>query len=90
MLIAAVDRMSEAYSRGLRPGLLIERVQGQTVTTPAAARALIAAAARHLPVVALLIRWSDGPRWIALHTGYPAGVAGRTARDAAAAPARAP
>lgn len=85
VLIAAVDRMSEAYSRGLRPGLLIERVQGQTVTTPAAARALIAATARHLPVVALLIRWSDGPRWIALHTGYPSERAGAPVPGVAAA-----
>ena len=77
VLIAAVDRMSEAYSRGLRPGLLIERVQGRAVTTPAAALALIARAARHLPVVALLIRWSDGPRWIALHTGYRAAASAR-------------
>ena len=90
VLIAAVDHMSEAYSRGLRPGLLIERVQGRSVTTPAAALSLIARAARHLPVVALLIRWSDGPRWIALHTGYRAAVTGRNARDTSAAPARAP
>ncbi|MGC8476187.1 MAG: trypsin-like peptidase domain-containing protein [Acetobacteraceae bacterium] len=95
VLIAAVDRMSEAYSRGLRPGLLIERVQGQPVTTPAAARALIATAARQLPVVALLIRWSDGPRWISLHTGLhpgatkPAPPASARAGDTAPAAARA-
>ena len=78
VLVVAVDRMSEAYSRGLRPGAVVELVQGQPVPTPAAALHLIAAAARHLPVVALLMRWPDGPRWIALHTGYqPAPAAGQ-------------
>ena len=70
VLVVAVDRMSEAYSRGLRPGMVIERVQGQEVTTPAAAWRLVGEVARHLPVVALLIRWPDGPHWLALHTGY--------------------
>ena len=69
VMVAAVDRMSEAYSRGLRPGVVIERIDSQPVTTPAAARRLLAEAARHLPMVALLARWPDGPSWITLHTG---------------------
>jgi len=70
VLVAAVDHMSEAYSRGVRPGVVLERVNGQTVTTPAEGERLIAEAVGHLRMVALLMRWSDGPRWIALHTGY--------------------
>ncbi len=78
VLVVAVDRMSEAYSRGLRPGMVIERVQGQKVTTPEAVRRLVAEAARDSPVVALLIRWPDGSHWLALHTGYrPGNAAGQ-------------
>ena len=70
VLVVAVDHMSEAYSRGLRPGMVIERLQGQPVTTPAAAQRMIAEVAEHRPVVALLVRWPDGPHWLTLHTGY--------------------
>ncbi len=90
VLVVAVDRMSEAYSRGLRPGMVIERVQGQQVTTPAAAWRLVGEVARHLPVVALLIRWPDGPHWLALHTGYQPGTTaghGPVAADGAVRPA---
>ena len=89
VLVAAVDRMSEAYSRGLRPGLLLERVQGQAVTSAATAQALLDQAARHLRVVALLIRWKDGPRWIALHTEYRPPAPGRLATSRPPVPARA-
>ena len=70
VLVVAVDHMSEAYSRGLRPGVMIQRIDGHAVTTPADAQRLLAAAVRHLPVVALLVLWSNGPSWVTLYTGY--------------------
>lgn len=77
VLVVAVDEMSEAYSRGLRSGVVIERVQDQPVNTPAEATRLIRDAARRLPLVALLVRWDDGAQWVALHTGYRAETAAR-------------
>jgi serine protease Do len=71
VLVASVDHMSEAYSLGLRPGVVIERIDGTPVTTPAAAKQQLAAAvARHMTEVAILVRWSNGPSWLTLHTGY--------------------
>ena len=70
VVVVAVDQMSEAFSRGLRAGSVIVRVQDHAVETPAAAYRLIHEAIGHDPLVALLVRWSDGERWIALHTGY--------------------
>ena len=72
VLVVAVDQMSEAYSRGLRAGVVIEKVQEQAVATPAQATGLIRATAARLPLVALLVRWDDGARWVVLHTGYRA------------------
>jgi serine protease Do len=72
VLVVGVDRMSEAFSRGLRPGVVIEKVSGQPVTTPDAAVALMQAAAQRGPLVALLVRWDEGARWIVLHTGFQA------------------
>ncbi len=84
VLVAAVDRMSEANSIGLRPGAVIVQIQGQTATTPAVARRLVEDAARHLAVVALLVQQPDGLSWVALHTGYqPEGEAGVTKSPAA-------
>ena len=70
VLVAAVDRMSEANSIGLRPGAVIVQIQGQPATTPALARRLLEDAARHLAVVALLVHQTDRLSWVALHTGY--------------------
>ena len=91
VLVVAVDHMSEAYSRGLRPGVVVEVVQHEPATTPAAALQLIEAASRRLPVVALLVRWPDGSRWLALHTGYqPGDDARRATHTGPAAATRAP
>ena len=70
VLVAAVDRMSEANSIGLRPGAVIVQIQGQPATSPALARRLLEDAARHLAVVALLVHQTDRLSWVALHTGY--------------------
>lgn len=84
VLVTAVDHMSEAYSRGFRPGVVIERIDGQLVTTPAEAQGLLTEAERHSAVVALLVQWSDGRRWVTLHTGYaPSSTAGQAIGAAA-------
>lgn len=73
VLVVAVDRMSEAFSRGLQPGMVIERIADQPVTTPQDAERLLALATHRAPLVALLVRWVQGPIWITLHTGYRPG-----------------
>lgn len=69
VLVAAVDHMSEAYGRGLRRGTVIERIAGQSATTPEVAERLLAEAEQCAPMVALLVRVPQGPIWITLHTG---------------------
>ena len=82
VLVVAVDHMSEAFSRGLQPGMVIERIADQPVTTPQAAKRLLALAAHRAPLVALLVRWQQGPIWIALHTGYRPGSSAARRPDA--------
>ncbi|MDE2583675.1 MAG: trypsin-like peptidase domain-containing protein [Rhodospirillales bacterium] len=87
VLVVAVDKMSEAYSRGVVAGVVIEKIQDQPVTTPVQALRLIRDTANRLPLVALLIRWDSGTRWVALHTGYHTETvtrAGSSPRDDAA------
>ncbi|MBW4090442.1 MAG: PDZ domain-containing protein [Proteobacteria bacterium] len=83
VLVVAVDQMSEAYSRGLRTGAVIERIQEHAVKSPAEATRLIRA--DRLPLVALLVRWDDGAHWVVLHTGLAEPTPARTARGPRAA-----
>lgn len=75
VLVAAVDPMSEAFGRNLRPGVVIEEIGNQRVTTPAAAQQDLAEATHRQPLIALLVRWPNGLRWVTLHTGYRTGLA---------------
>jgi serine protease Do len=70
LLLAAVSPTSEAYSAGFRPGVVIERIDDQTVTTTEAAHRILDDASTHSTLVALLVDWSKGPSWFTLHTGY--------------------
>jgi len=69
VLVAAIDPMSEAYGSGLRIGVVIENVEGKPATDPGVVARAIAAAARRDGLIALLVHWSNGSKWITLHTG---------------------
>ena len=69
LLVAAVDPTSEAYSRGFRPGIVVEKINEQPVTTREQARLVLRDAAKGTSVVALLVQWANGPSWFALHIG---------------------
>lgn len=82
VLVVAVDKDSEAFVRGFAPGTVIEKIGVTPVATPDAAYRLMRAAAARQRFVAVLVRWSDGARWVALRSGYDAT---RAARGVAAA-----
>ncbi|HVB69775.1 MAG TPA: trypsin-like peptidase domain-containing protein [Acetobacteraceae bacterium] len=83
VLVVAVDTQSEAYGHGLEPGDLIEKVQGETVSSPADVYRLVHAMAGRDQFIALLVRWPHGLRWVALRAG------GEAEPDSAALEARA-
>lgn len=69
VLVVAVDRQSEAFAQGVDPGDVIEQVQGVAVSDPGQVTRLARRMASPGGIVALLVRWPPGQRWIALHTG---------------------
>ncbi|MDE2004987.1 MAG: trypsin-like peptidase domain-containing protein [Rhodospirillales bacterium] len=72
MLVAGIDPLSEAYGAGLRIGVVIENAQGQPATSAAVVEQAIAAARRGDGLVALLVHWTNGRKWVTLHTGHAA------------------
>ena len=72
VLVVAVDSQSEAYGLGISPGVVIESVQGQPVTSPSQVLRLVRSEPGHGHLVAMLVRWKDETRWITLHSGYAA------------------
>lgn len=83
VLVVAVDTESEAYVHGLAPGDLIEKVQGEAVSSPADVYRIVHAMASRDQFIALLVRWPHGVRWVALRSG------GEAEPDSAAMEARA-
>ena len=92
VLVVAVDKQSEAFGKGVDPGDVVEKVQGIAVTEPDEVDRLAHQMAGLHGVVALLVRWPGGPRWIALHTGRrsPTVAAGAQHGDMATAQANQP
>ena len=69
LVVVAVDPKSEAYGAGFRPGVVIQQINGQPVTTPESASKLLREARQRSSVVAILVSWSKGPSFFALSTG---------------------
>jgi serine protease Do len=70
VVVVAVNPMSEAYGLGMRPGIVVEQINGRPVATREEANQILTDAAKRSPVAGLLVQWSKGPSWFTLHTGY--------------------
>jgi serine protease Do len=67
VVVTDVAPLSPAYDRGLAPGDVVERVSTQPVTSLAELRQRVQAErTKGAEYVLLLIRDSDGPRWVAM------------------------
>lgn len=67
VLVSDVERDCEASDLGVVPGDVIIVVQGTPVATPAdVRRAVVTAQEQHRPFIAMLLRGTNGLRWISL------------------------
>jgi serine protease Do len=69
VVVSAVDHASEAFSSGITPGDVIQRVQDVSVDSPDKVMRLIDQAQRSQRFVALLVASKTNRRWIALYSG---------------------
>jgi serine protease Do len=71
VVVVAVDPASDAFTDGIVPGDVVEKVQDQAVTSPDQAMALVKQAMARNRFIALLIASEDGStRWVPIYSGH--------------------